>query len=96
MMFWKSTEVALYLSARAAESLFNALVARGYLKSYYYGDSFLFALSTAFMFYAFVWEPHNMRPSYYSFLMRVSNGRDITPRDGIGSAPLPPWLLKKK
>jgi len=77
MMFWKSSEIALYISARAAESIFNALVQRGYVKSWYHGDSLLFALSTAFMFYAFIWEPENLRSSYYKFLMRVSNGRDV-------------------
>ncbi len=30
MMFWKSSEIALYIGARAAESVFNALVQRGY------------------------------------------------------------------
>jgi hypothetical protein len=54
MLFWKSNEVALYLAARAGESIFNALVQRGYVKSWYHGDSMLFAVSTAFMFYAFV------------------------------------------
>lgn len=55
MIFWKSNEIALYVAARAAESLFNAMVQRGYVKSWYHGDSMLFALSTAFMFHAFVW-----------------------------------------
>ena len=32
MMFWKSTEIALYLFARALESIFSALVSRGYVK----------------------------------------------------------------
>jgi hypothetical protein len=85
-----SSEVALYLLARALESVFNGLVARGYLKSYYHGDSILFALATSIMFYAFVWydlfqlettnykrEPKNLRPSYNRFLMKMSNGRDI-------------------
>ena len=95
MLFWESTEIALYLSARAAESVFNGLVSRGYLKSHYYGDSFLFALSTSFMFYAFVWEPENLRPSYHKFLMRVSKGRDIV-REGFNATALPPWLMKKR
>ena len=94
MMFWKSTEIALYLFARALESIFQALVSRGVVKALPYGDSLLFSLSTMFMFYSFVWEPDTVRPSYYKFLLKVSNNRDVQ-RDGILATPLPPWLQKK-
>jgi len=77
MLFWNSSELALYLTARAAECVFNLLVERGYLKSWYYGDSFLFAICTAFMFHAFMFEPKNLRPSYYNLLLKIVDGREM-------------------
>ncbi|KAF2073371.1 hypothetical protein CYY_005316 [Polysphondylium violaceum] len=75
MAFSKSTEMALYLFARALESLFNAGVKRGYLKSYKHGDSLLFCLCTAILFHAFVWEPNSVRPSYLKFLSKVAGSK---------------------
>ncbi|EGG21868.1 hypothetical protein DFA_01754 [Cavenderia fasciculata] len=75
MMFSKSTEVALYLFARALESLFNAAWKRGYVKSWKHGDTALFCFCTSVMFYAFVWEPNTVRPSYLKFLSKVA-GKD--------------------
>ncbi|EAL61125.1 hypothetical protein DDB_G0292644 [Dictyostelium discoideum AX4] len=78
MMFSKSTEMALYLFARALESLFNAAVKRGYLKSYKHGDSVLFCLCTTILFHGFVWEPTAVRPSYMKFISKVAGkNRDI-------------------
>eukprot|EP01133_Synstelium_polycarpum_P014078 gene14078-16594_t len=72
MMFSKSTEMALYLFSRALESVFNAAHKRGYVKSWKHGDSALFCFCTTMMFYAFVWEPSTVRPSYLKFLSRVA------------------------
>ncbi|GAM18384.1 hypothetical protein SAMD00019534_015590 [Acytostelium subglobosum LB1] len=78
MMFSKSTEMALYLFARALESLFNAAHKRGYVGSWKHGDSALFCFSTTMMFYAFVWEPKTLRPSYWKFLTKVAGkGLDL-------------------
>ncbi|KYQ91291.1 hypothetical protein DLAC_08230 [Tieghemostelium lacteum] len=75
MMFSKSTEMALYLFARALESIFNAAHKRGYVKSYKHGDTLLFCLCTTIMFYAFVWEPKTIRPSYLKFLSKVAGSQ---------------------
>ncbi|EFA81009.1 hypothetical protein PPL_05844 [Heterostelium album PN500] len=72
MMFSKSTEMALYLFARALESVFNAAHKRGLIKSWKHGDSALFCFCTTVMFYAFVWEPKTVRPSYLKFLSKVA------------------------
>jgi hypothetical protein len=45
------------------------------LPSYYYGDMVLFALSCSLLFHCLFFEPHNMRPSYWNFLMGVSEGK---------------------
>eukprot|EP01112_Ceratiomyxa_fruticulosa_P013609 TRINITY_DN382_c0_g4_i3.p1 TRINITY_DN382_c0_g4~~TRINITY_DN382_c0_g4_i3.p1 ORF type:complete len:287 (+),score=41.25 TRINITY_DN382_c0_g4_i3:143-1003(+) len=76
MYFSKSNEIALYLFARALESIFNALHKRGIVPSFKHGDSVLFAVCTSIMFYAFAWEPEALRPSYRKFITNASGGRD--------------------
>jgi len=73
--FSPSSEIALYLFARALESLFNSGVRRGVLRSWRYGDAALFALSCGFMFYAWIWEPRTLRPSYVGWVGKVGRGR---------------------
>ncbi|GAM21327.1 hypothetical protein SAMD00019534_045020 [Acytostelium subglobosum LB1] len=75
MMFSKSTEMSLYLFARALESLFNAAHKRGYVKSWKHGDAALFCFSTTVMFYAMVWEPNTVRQSYLKFLFKVTGDK---------------------
>jgi len=77
MYFWKSSELALYLTSRAMECVFNALVEREYIKSWYWGDTLLFAVSCAFIYHAFMFEYLNLRPSYYSFVLKIVNGREL-------------------
>jgi len=76
MFISKSNEIALYLFARALESIFNALHKRGIVPSFKHGDSVLFAICTSIMFYAFAWEQEALRPSYRKFLFNASGGRD--------------------
>jgi len=77
MYFWKSSELALYMTARAMECVFNALVDRGYVKSWYWGDTLLFAVCCAFLYHAFMFEYLNLRPSYHSFVLKIVNGREL-------------------
>eukprot|EP01118_Nematostelium_gracile_P013871 TRINITY_DN5292_c0_g1_i1.p1 TRINITY_DN5292_c0_g1~~TRINITY_DN5292_c0_g1_i1.p1 ORF type:complete len:476 (+),score=76.03 TRINITY_DN5292_c0_g1_i1:168-1430(+) len=70
-----STEVAMYVASKAAESLYYHLVNLGYLFKLPYGEVLAFAASCGVMFVASVFEPHNIRPSYIKFLTRASGGR---------------------
>eukprot|EP01132_Coremiostelium_polycephalum_P010358 gene10358-12721_t len=79
MMFSKSTELALYLLAASFETIFNAICKRGYLRPWKHGDTALFSICTMILFYAFVWEPKTVRPSYLGFLSKVAGkNRDLT------------------
>ncbi len=38
-------------------------------------DAILYTLSTAFVLWAALFEPHNIRPAYWKFLVKVSDKR---------------------
>jgi len=75
LAFSPSSEIALYLLARALESVFNSLVGRGLVRSWIYGDAALFAVSCGAMFYAWIWEPRTLRPSYLGWVSKIGRGR---------------------
>jgi len=70
-----STEIAMYVASKAAESTFYHLVNCGWLKSLPYGEVVAFALSCGILFNNALYEPHNVRPSYIKFLTRASGGK---------------------
>uniref|UniRef100_A0A6B2L3R6 Transmembrane protein 135 N-terminal domain-containing protein n=1 Tax=Arcella intermedia TaxID=1963864 RepID=A0A6B2L3R6_9EUKA len=74
VVFFSSIDVAMYIASKAAESLFNELVERNVMKPVNHGEVLLFSLSTAALFYASAYEPHNLRRSYFSWLMKFSEG----------------------
>ena len=55
---------ALYLFLRALEACWRRLERSGYARSIPNFSSFLFALGTGTMFYAYTLEPDSLRPSY--------------------------------
>lgn len=67
-----STEVGMYVASKAAEAIFRNGVKEGIVKPLPHGEILLFALGTATMFWVSIWEPHNLRPSYFKFLVKAS------------------------
>lgn len=75
MLFFRSTSLSLYVAGKAIETLYFKAVDRGWLKSWYYGDVLVYALSTATIFHAALFEGHNLRLGYINFLLTVTKGR---------------------
>jgi len=79
VVFYRNTEIIMFLAAKAGEALFRAGVARGYLRTVPLGDVLVYSLATTVLFYCAVFEHYNLRPSYWKFLLRVTDG----PYDGM-------------
>jgi len=67
-------DVAMYIASKAVESLLYYSIEKGVIKPMKNGEVLLFSLSTASLFYASAYEPHNMRRSYFSWLIKCSLG----------------------
>lgn len=50
-------------------------MSRGLLPSLPGAGILLYSVSTAMLFHAAIWEPQNLRPSYWDFLQGISGGR---------------------
>jgi len=70
---WHRT-LALYMSTRMAQCMYNYAKTNGYWhfwgSSWSHGDSLLFIASTAQVMYAYVMRPETLPPSYYKFIVR--------------------------
>jgi len=64
----------MYIASKAAESLFYYAVEKNVVRPRKHGEVLLFAFSTAALFYASAYEPHNLRQSYFSWLMKCTQG----------------------
>ncbi|XP_022686679.1 transmembrane protein 135-like isoform X2 [Varroa jacobsoni] len=70
MFFSGSPSMALYLAWKALEGAYGA-----YGRPIPGASELLYSLSTAMLFYAAVFEPHNLRPTYWKFMNRISYDR---------------------
>ncbi|CAN0228726.1 unnamed protein product [Lampetra planeri] len=75
MMFYKSTSISMYLSSKLVETLYFKGIEAGSFPYFPHADTIIYAISTAICFQAAVMEVHNLRPSYWRFLLRLTKGR---------------------
>ncbi|PAA83112.1 hypothetical protein BOX15_Mlig028198g1 [Macrostomum lignano] len=87
MLAYRSSSVAMYCASKAAELACSAAVGAGWLPRLPHSDILLYALSTGIVFHCAVFEPHSLRPAYWQFLLRMTDGHfdDINRRilDGL-------------
>lgn len=72
---YRDNSVALYAFWKLMEILYARAVARGLLPRLPGAGVLLYCTSTALLFHAAIWEPQNLRPSYWDFLQGISGGR---------------------
>ncbi|KAK3608392.1 hypothetical protein CHS0354_035389 [Potamilus streckersoni] len=75
MLFYKGPTVALYTATKLAEMLYFKGIASGVLPYIRCADILIYSISTAIVFHTAVIEPHNLRPAYWNFLLRVTDNR---------------------
>jgi len=68
-------EVAMYMGSKATAGLICHAFSKSKIEPPVHGPAFLYALNTAIIFYQSVFEWYNLRPSYWKFLLRVTNGQ---------------------
>ncbi|KAL1123619.1 hypothetical protein AAG570_002695 [Ranatra chinensis] len=73
--FYRGNTIALYFMWKTFQVLYNKGVDAGRLKRVPWASVFFHAFSTAVLFHCAIVEPHNLRPSYWKFLIAVSGGR---------------------
>ncbi|XP_063807452.1 transmembrane protein 135 isoform X2 [Pseudophryne corroboree] len=78
MMFYKSTTISMYLASKLVETMYFKGIEAGRCPYFPHADSVIYAVSTAVCFHAAVLEVHNLRPSYWKFLLRLTKGRFAT------------------
>ncbi|XP_044737669.1 transmembrane protein 135-like [Chrysoperla carnea] len=67
--------VALYVMWKMLQRTYSIAVKRGFVSELPGFTIFLYALSTATLFHAAIFEPTNLRPSYWKFLHTISGAR---------------------
>lgn len=72
---YRDNSVALYAFWKLMEILYARAVSRGLLPKLPGAGVLLYCFSTALLFHAAIWEPQNLRPSYWDFLHGISGGR---------------------
>lgn len=75
MVYYKSSSIALYLNFKLLEVLWMLGVANKKLPLIKSFDAILYALSTGFVLWVAVFEPHNIRYSYWKFMVKISDER---------------------
>ncbi|KAM8834722.1 transmembrane protein 135 [Synchiropus picturatus] len=75
MFFCKSTTVSMYLFSKLVETMYFKGIEAGHFPYIPCADTILYAVSTAICFQAAVMEVQNLRPSYWKFLLRLTQGR---------------------
>lgn len=75
--FWMypNTTVALYMFWKTMEVMYCFGIEKGQLPRIPGATIFLYCFFTSVLFHAAVLEPHNLRPAYWKFLVRLSGGR---------------------
>uniref|UniRef100_A0A8D8YHK3 Transmembrane protein 135 n=1 Tax=Cacopsylla melanoneura TaxID=428564 RepID=A0A8D8YHK3_9HEMI len=72
---YKDNTIALYVFWKTLQILYVLHSARGTLPTVPHASVLFHCVSTAILFHAAIFEPHNLRPSYWKFLHAVSGGR---------------------
>ncbi|KAG8190011.1 hypothetical protein JTE90_000110 [Oedothorax gibbosus] len=75
MKFFPSSTLALYLMWKLIENGYLLGIQEGVLPEIKGSMLMLYATSTAFLFYAAVLEPHNLKPTYLKFLTRLTHNK---------------------
>ncbi|XP_033635613.1 transmembrane protein 135-like [Asterias rubens] len=71
-IFFRSTTISLYFASKVIESLLIKGQERGIVPVIPRAESILYAIATATVLNAGVYEPHNIRPAYWSFLLNLT------------------------
>ncbi|XP_063955093.1 transmembrane protein 135-like [Lytechinus pictus] len=74
-IFYRSKTLSLYVLSKAAENIFFKLQDLKYLPIIPHGDSLLYALGTSIVLQAAVFEPHQIRPAYWKFLLGLTGNK---------------------
>uniref|UniRef100_A0A3P9PK28 Transmembrane protein 135 n=1 Tax=Poecilia reticulata TaxID=8081 RepID=A0A3P9PK28_POERE len=75
MFFYKSTSITMYLFSKLVETMYFKGIEAGRFPYFPHADTVIYAISTAICFHAAVMEVQNLRPSYWKFLLRLTQGR---------------------
>ncbi|XP_065564644.1 transmembrane protein 135-like [Artemia franciscana] len=75
MLFYKSTTLASYLMWKTIEVVYREGIQAGKLPAIPGFIEFLYSFSTAMLFHMAVFEPHNLKPSYWKFLVNLTDLR---------------------
>ncbi|GFU22360.1 transmembrane protein 135 [Nephila pilipes] len=75
MKFFPSSTLSLYLMWKLIENGYLLGIEEGVLPKIRGSMLMLYATSTAFLFYAAVLEPHNLKPAYLKFLTRLTHNK---------------------
>ncbi|ELU03626.1 hypothetical protein CAPTEDRAFT_148469 [Capitella teleta] len=75
MLCYRSSSIAMYAASKMVEIIYFKGIDKGHLPFISWGDILLYSVSTAFVFHAAVFEPHNLRPAYWRFLLRLTRNR---------------------
>lgn len=75
MLWYKSSTIALYTAYKLAEVLYFKGISKGLLPYIRCADIIIYSVSTAFVFHVAVFEPHNLRPAYWNFLLKVTGNK---------------------
>ena len=65
----------LYITWKTIETLYHQGVDVGLIPRIPGFGILVYSLSTAFLFHASVLEPHNVKPAYWKFLMRITSNK---------------------
>ncbi|XP_069126642.1 transmembrane protein 135-like isoform X2 [Argopecten irradians] len=75
MLWYKSITISLYTAFKLAEVLYFKGIEKKLVPYIKCADIIIYAISTAFVFHIAVVEPHNLRPAYWKFLLRVTGNK---------------------
>uniref|UniRef100_A0A3Q1EN16 Transmembrane protein 135 n=1 Tax=Acanthochromis polyacanthus TaxID=80966 RepID=A0A3Q1EN16_9TELE len=75
MFFYKSTTISMYLFSKLVETMYFKGIEAGQFPYFPHADTIIYAVSTAICFQAAVMEVQNLRPTYWKFLLRLTQGR---------------------
>eukprot|EP00794_Sanderia_malayensis_P000439 gene439-1080_t len=75
MLFQRSSSIALYILSKVGEVLYFKGASKGYLPYFKHGDALVYAVCTAIIFHTTTLEPHNLRPAYWQFMLRLTNNK---------------------
>lgn len=75
MYFYDAPSLVLYLMWKTLEALYVRGMEKGYLPCIPYSVEFLYSVSTGYLFHMAAVEKHNLKPSYWKFLQRLTWGR---------------------